>query len=341
MRQPKVFLTGVSGYVGGHLFVRLVQKHPEWNYSVLVRTEKQAVDILAKYPDIEVVIGDLDNKDILVKAASTADIVLQLASADHLSGAVSLVEGLSQGQPAPGKLIHISGTGMVLDVSKGFGIVSDRTWNDVDDIEEITSLPLEGHVHRDVDEAVLEAGERLHVPVAIISPCTIHGLGQGPLKSMGFSVGEYIEKVIDRGRGFQVAEAQNQWHQIHIDDCADAFILLAEEAAKPDEGKAQWGRKGYYFAESSPYDLKDIAETVAQVLYKLGKISSQRVDKLSQEDVSAIHPIGHFVWGGNSKARGDRLRALGWKPTRPDILATLPEVVKFVVKLKEEKSTIM
>ncbi|KAI3552863.1 hypothetical protein CABS03_14392 [Colletotrichum abscissum] len=266
-------------------------------FLLLVRTEKQAVDILAKYPDIEVVIGDLDNKDILVKAASTADIVLR--------------------------------------------VLSDRTWNDVDDIEEISSLPLEGHVHRDVDEAVLEAGERLHVPVAIISPCTIHGLGQGPLKSMGFSVGGYIEKVIDRGRGFQVAEAQNQWHQIHIDDCADAFILLAEEAAKPDGGKAQWGRKGYYFAESSPYDLKDIAETVAQVLYKLGKISSQRVDKLSEQDVSAIHPIGHFVWGGNSKARGDRLRALGWKPTGPDILATLPEVVKLIVKSKEVKSTIM
>lgn len=36
--------------------------------------------------------------------------------------------------------------------------------------------------------------------------------------------------------------------ETHIDDVAAAFILLIEEALKPNGGKAQWGDNGYYFA---------------------------------------------------------------------------------------------
>jgi hypothetical protein len=40
---------------------------------------------------------------------------------------------------------------------------------------------------------------------------------------------------------------------IHIDDIAEAFILLAEEALKPHGGSASWGAEGYYFAEAGEF----------------------------------------------------------------------------------------
>jgi hypothetical protein len=40
---------------------------------------------------------------------------------------------------------------------------------------------------------------------------------------------------------------------VHVDDLSDAFILLAEEALKPNGGSAQWGDEGYYFAEAGEY----------------------------------------------------------------------------------------
>ena len=40
---------------------------------------------------------------------------------------------------------------------------------------------------------------------------------------------------------------------LNIDDAASAFILLVEEALKPNGGKAQWGSEGYYFAEGQEF----------------------------------------------------------------------------------------
>jgi hypothetical protein len=40
---------------------------------------------------------------------------------------------------------------------------------------------------------------------------------------------------------------------VHLDDLCDAFILLTEEALKPNGGNAQWGDEGYYFAEAGEF----------------------------------------------------------------------------------------
>ena len=144
MAAPRVLVTGVSGYLGGNIVVHIMQKHPEWNVVVLVRSEEQKNIVLARWPKIEVVIGDLDDKELLIKEGSKADVVLRMyllpaglkallqdfsvnkicteaASSDHVPGAVALIEGLSQKKPQPGYFIHVSGTGMMNDVSNGFG----------------------------------------------------------------------------------------------------------------------------------------------------------------------------------------------------------------------------
>lgn len=40
---------------------------------------------------------------------------------------------------------------------------------------------------------------------------------------------------------------------VHVNDLSDAFILLVEEALKPNGGRAQWGEEGYYFAEAGEF----------------------------------------------------------------------------------------
>jgi uncharacterized protein YbjT (DUF2867 family) len=77
MSAPRVFVTGVSGYVGGHTVMRIVEKHPEWNTVVLVRNEEQKKVILARWPSLETVIGDLDDKAVLIAEGSKADVVLR------------------------------------------------------------------------------------------------------------------------------------------------------------------------------------------------------------------------------------------------------------------------
>jgi hypothetical protein len=136
--SPRIFVTGVSGYVGGHMMGRLLEKHPEWHVAALVRNEKQKETILARWPQLEVAIGDLDDSTLMIQEGSKADVVLrecsrtavkhhllillaETASADHIQGVVSLIQGLSQKQPHPGYLIHIGGTGILHDTPNGFG----------------------------------------------------------------------------------------------------------------------------------------------------------------------------------------------------------------------------
>lgn len=142
-------------------------------------------------------------------------------------------------------------------------------YSDIADLQEITSFPIENHVHRDVDMALLEAQKKFSVPTAIVSPPMIHGMGQGPLKKRSIQVPFLIEAILKRGKGFQVLDGENIWDreqpclcfhahtdhrsETHIDDIASAFILLVEEALKPNGGAAQWGQEGYYFVAGAQF----------------------------------------------------------------------------------------
>jgi nucleoside-diphosphate-sugar epimerase len=77
MSSLRVFITGVSGYLGGHTTMRIIEKHPEWKTAVLVRNEEQKQLVLARWPNVEAVIGDLDSRELLIAQASKADIVLR------------------------------------------------------------------------------------------------------------------------------------------------------------------------------------------------------------------------------------------------------------------------
>ncbi len=74
--KPRLFATGASGYLGGNTIGRLIKKHPEWEVVVLLRTEEQEKKVNAAWPDVQTVLGDLDNADTLIEEASKADVVL-------------------------------------------------------------------------------------------------------------------------------------------------------------------------------------------------------------------------------------------------------------------------
>jgi uncharacterized protein YbjT (DUF2867 family) len=75
---PRIFVTGVSGFVGGQTIGRIVDQHPEWNLVVLVRNKEQKEVVSSRWPKLEAVIGNLDSKDLLIEKASKADVVLRI-----------------------------------------------------------------------------------------------------------------------------------------------------------------------------------------------------------------------------------------------------------------------
>jgi hypothetical protein len=122
----------------------------------LLRTEQQATIIKSAYPNVETVIGDLDESSVLEAEAAMADAVLSvynlhsvnysntavdIASADHIAGAVALIKGIVEGPNKNATLIHISGTGIMTDMSNGPGNSAPKVYHDMypADIQEILS----------------------------------------------------------------------------------------------------------------------------------------------------------------------------------------------------------
>jgi nucleoside-diphosphate-sugar epimerase len=76
--------TGVTGYIAGDCLCALSRAHPEYEISALVRSQDKA-DIVSKaYPSVRIVLGGLDDSDLLKQEAARADIILR-TPLNHIS----------------------------------------------------------------------------------------------------------------------------------------------------------------------------------------------------------------------------------------------------------------
>jgi nucleoside-diphosphate-sugar epimerase len=181
------------------------------------------------------------------------------ATSDDVKAVSAMLDSLRNSvRPQPVYFIHTSGTGIIDDVPNGYGHSSSNVFDDIKDIQQITSWP-ETHWHRDVDKVVLEAAQALDgempksiIKTTIICPPTVYGTGDGPIRRRSVQIPELIRHSIQRQKVFQVGPGQNVWQHVHVADLADAYVLLIEEAYR-DEGRADWSGNGYHFAEAGKH----------------------------------------------------------------------------------------
>ena len=77
--SQRIFITGATGYIGGHTITRLLEKYPEFeaNITVLVRDENQKKMVTDRWSNIRCVIGTLDDTELLKSEAAKHEIVLR------------------------------------------------------------------------------------------------------------------------------------------------------------------------------------------------------------------------------------------------------------------------
>lgn len=66
-----------AGYIGGDALATLVAQLTDFSYSALARTTERAEQVKAQYPNIRIVLADLDNSAPLDQESAAADIVLR------------------------------------------------------------------------------------------------------------------------------------------------------------------------------------------------------------------------------------------------------------------------
>lgn len=335
--MTSIFITGATGYIGGSVLQRLLE-HPKFStfqITALVRDEAKAKKLNAL--GVKTAIASLDDLDTVTDLASKASVVIHTADADHFKGAKAILAGAKKRHASTGEvpiLIHTSGTGVLTDDAKG-----DKTMDTIyydTNVEQIESLP-PTQAHRDVDLEVVAADQSGYVRTYIILPSTIYGIVTGSLVSLGIQnphsvqVPAIIKAGLDRGQGGMVGEGKNLWPNVEVNEVADLYLIVFDRVLA--DPKTAHGREGFYFGENGEHKLYDVAKGIAQALFDLGKGKSPEPTTFT--DAENQKYFGGTYLGTNSRARAERSRALGWKPTKTteDLLASIrPEVEAIVAK---------
>ncbi|KAI8231097.1 hypothetical protein K4K55_006331 [Colletotrichum sp. SAR 10_96] len=310
MASPKVFITGATGYIGGDFLYTAYHSHPEWSFSALVRNQEKAEILQEAFPNVRLVLGDLDSTDVLREEALVADIVLQ----------------------RPGWYIHTSGTG-ILTIEDGraktCGTHRTKVYDDWDGVSELLNLP-DDAFHRNVDKIVTDtiAWPSKDFKTAIVCPCCIYGPGRGPGNTKSVQVYTLATTVLKRGKGIRIGDGENIWHQVHVQDLSNLYLALAEAAASGGS-KATWDDEGYYLAENGSFSWGDVEKAVAQAVFEKGLINTSELDVLDWDDTDKVDPAGPYKWGSNSRGLATRAsKLLGWKPVQPKLMDLIGDIVE-------------
>lgn len=304
--SPKIFITGVTGYIAGDALVTMHKAHPDWQYVCLVRTQEKADKVKQAYPNVRIVLGGLDDSELIEEEASKADIVLHAADAsDHERAAKAIAKGLIKGHSKDnlGYVLHTGGTGILCfadsrDNFKGLGTWSEKQYNDLDGVDELTNLP-DDAFHRNVDKIVLESGAE-HSDVlktCIVCPPTIYGKGRGPVSGQGRQVYELAKLILQKGYVPIIGEGKARWNNVHVEDLSELYLLLAEKAAAKDTSDELWSSKGYLLAENGEHVWSDLARKIGQEATKAGYIPEPKEGSLGKDEAMEQAGFEAVSWG--------------------------------------------
>ncbi|ANF57282.1 NAD-dependent epimerase/dehydratase family protein [Halotalea alkalilenta] len=287
-----VFITGVTGFIGGSVAHRLIDA----GYSVrgLVRSEEKAERLRAA--GIEPVLGSLDDHQLLVREAHRADGVINAADSDHRAAVEALIEGLKgSGKP----LLHTSGSGVVGD-DVGGNRLSERIF------DEDTPLIVEPRKQprHAIDLLVLAAKDR-GIRSVVLCDAMIYGTGRG-INPHSVQIPPLVDQARESGIVRIVGQGINRWSNVHIDDVAELYLLALEKAPAG----------AFYFVENGEASYAEIGAAIAR------RLGTGPVQSWSVEQATPRWGRGRaqYSLGSNSRVRAKRARLeLGWTPVHASV----------------------
>ncbi|KAK5176669.1 hypothetical protein LTR44_010851 [Exophiala sp. CCFEE 6388] len=328
----RIFLTGATGYIGGQALHSIASSFAAADIviSCLARTKDKAQTIKDKYPDhVETVIGDLDDGELMESESLQADIVLHLASTNHLSSCQAISKGLSKkSRGSISYWIQISGASLFVipETKEGrYGEASDEVYHDLGDIEKILAI-IRKNPSRSVDNFIVtQDSSRIHTAL-IVGP-NIYGHGAGPEGQRSMQVPDIVKATLEYGEGFRFAKGLNRWSNIHISDMGDLFVHLTKAA---QNGNAHgWNEEGIYLPENGDMAFGEVCERVAQAAYDQKLIKSPKIQRtIDVDEANRLTWAGAILWGTNAVLSSERgQKVLGWQPSAPSLATEIPETV--------------
>ena len=285
--MKKVLITGITGYIGGTIAKKLLNK----NYEVtgLVRNEAHVQELESL--GIKAIVGDIHNEDLIKTAVADVDAVIHNAdSADDAYAADNFIKALEGSHKT---FIYTSGSAI-------FGGKENGKRSNFVYTEDFPLTPrLEMASRVLINNYVLQSVQK-DIRSIVIVPTMVYGQGLG-IKKDSIQIPALVNFSQEKGHGVYFEEGENIWSNLHIEDLADLYVLALE--------KAKGG--SIYYAENGSLSIKNIAENISK------KYSLKPAKSLSIQDaVNKFGPAGgYFGFASNSICSADKARTeLDWKP---------------------------
>lgn len=291
----KVFVTGASGFVGSAVVKELIANGHQ--VTGLARSEESAKSI--SEAGAEVLMGDLENFDILQKGAREADGVIHTAFihdfSDYQSNALKDEKAIqAMGEVLKGTDKPIVVTGGTL----GLPLINGK-------IIEESKAPAESvRFSEKAFVSLTEAG--VNASIVRLSP-SVYGNSEHGFKG-GFGV-ILAELAKTKGTAAYIEDGSNVWPTIHRLDAAKLFRLALEKGEK--------GARYNAVNNDKQLSMKEFAEYIGEKL-------NIPVQSFSKEEASQYFTwMTYFVQENCPATSWQTQEKLGWKPSEKSFVEEL------------------
>jgi len=264
--MKSLFVTGATGFVGQHLLKKLSQKNLK-------------IKILSRsfIPDYETVICDLESELIPDDALDGVDTVFHIAGVAHelSDSSKNLKYYHSINVDAT---INLAQLAVNSNVKRFVYVSSVKAGGNINAgdcmTEEDQGVPegIYGETKRKAEIQLLEIGLNSNMHVSIIRPSLIYGPRvKGNLRLM--------KKGIDKGWFPPLPELYNRRSMIHVDDLANALILVSEDSRA--NGEIYIATDGQHYSSRQIYEALCIMMGKTPSQWHVPKIIFSIISKLN------------------------------------------------------------
>jgi nucleoside-diphosphate-sugar epimerase len=100
-----------------------------------------------------------------------------------------------------------------------------------------------------------------------------------------------IKAGIAREQGGIVGKGLNMWSSIHVDDVATLYLAVFDAARKGPDATGH-GRQGYYFGENGEYNVGELSQAIAKLLYEAGLGKSPEATPFTDDELTKYLGVG-------------------------------------------------